>query len=55
MFNLCWTQHGGSGLGFTYQDVLGLTLDERDWYLEQVSKERKHEQSALRRAAARRK
>jgi hypothetical protein len=54
IFDVCWTQHGGSGLGFTYQDVMGMTLDELGWYRNAVAEERKREQAAIRNARRKR-
>ena len=50
MFALCWTQHGGSGLGWTRSEVLDMTIAEFRWFIERVSSQRAKEANALRKA-----
>jgi len=40
MFQLCWQQHGGSGLAISFADALNLSLPERDWFLERIGTQR---------------
>ena len=54
IFQLCWIQHGGSGLGWSRSEVLDLDLSELEWWLERVSDQRGSEARALERAAKRR-
>ncbi len=54
IFQLCWTQHGGSGLGFTRSEVLELDLRELSWWLERVQDQRGREARAIERAVKRR-
>jgi hypothetical protein len=51
---MCWRQHGGSGLGFGLSEVLGLPLDEFEWFLERIAEQREKEARALEKAAKRR-
>lgn len=51
MFTLCWTQHGGSGLGCSLTEALALDVAERDWLLERIEQQRQREAAALRKAA----
>lgn len=54
MFQLCWVQHGGSGLGWTRAEALELDLAELDWWLERVGEQRSKEARAIERATKRR-
>jgi TP901 family phage tail tape measure protein len=36
MFQLCWHQHGGSGLALTFADALDLPVQDRDWLIERT-------------------
>lgn len=54
MFQLCWHQHGGSGLAITFADALDLPVQDRDWLLERIGGERSREAKALEKAARRR-
>jgi hypothetical protein len=54
IFQLCWTQHGGSGLGWTRTEALELDLAELSWWLERIDDQRTREARALERAARRR-
>ena len=51
IFQLCWRQHGGSGLGFTLREALELPVDEFEWFLERVGTQREREASDLKKAA----
>ncbi|RYZ17887.1 MAG: hypothetical protein EOO70_00625 [Myxococcaceae bacterium] len=54
VFELCWRQHGGSGLGVTVGDVLDLDTSDRDWILECIREQRAKEAQALERAGKKR-
>jgi hypothetical protein len=54
IFQMCWRQHGGSGLGFTMSEVLDLPLDEFEWFLERIGEQRQREARELEKAARRR-
>ena len=54
MFQLCWHQHGGSGLAITYADALDLTLGGRDWFLDRIGTQRSREAHEIAKAARRR-
>lgn len=51
IFNLCWRQHGGSGLGFMLTEVMDLPFDEFCWFLDRVGHQREIEAKALEKAA----
>ena len=51
---MCWRQHGGSGLGFSLEEVLDLPVDEFEWFLERIAEQREKEARALEKAAKRR-
>lgn len=50
---MCWRQHGGSGLGFGLSEVLDLSLDEFEWFLERIGEQREQEARALEKAMRR--
>lgn len=50
MFALCWTQHGGSGLGWSRTEARELDLAELDWWLERVADQRAAEARAIEQA-----
>jgi hypothetical protein len=50
MFRLCYTQHGGSGLGLTFSDVQEMPLADVQWYIERLEEARRDESSAIRNA-----
>lgn len=50
-FELCYSQHGGSGLNFTRSDVLEMELDEIDHYLETLDRRRNTEADAIKKAS----
>jgi hypothetical protein len=51
IFQLCWTQHGGSGLGWTRSEALELDLGELSWWLERISDQRAQEARAIEKAS----
>lgn len=51
MFQLCWHQHGGSGLALSFADALDLVVQDRDWLLERIGTQRSKEADALEKAA----
>ena len=53
IFQMCWRQHGGSGLGFNLQEVLDLPLDEFEWFLERIGEQREREAREIEKAARR--
>lgn len=53
MFQLCWQQHGGSGLAITFADALDLSLEERDWFLERIGAQRTREAKEISKAGRR--
>lgn len=50
VFALCYAQHGGSGLSFTYDNVMDLSLSDMRWYAERLSDARRTEASRIRAA-----
>jgi len=50
-FELCWSSHGGSGLGMPWSDMLDLDVDEANWLLDAIRKRRTDESNAIRQAA----
>ena len=53
VFQLCWRQHGGSGLGITVGEALDLPVGDRDWLLERIGAQRSREARELEKAARR--
>jgi hypothetical protein len=54
VFELCYVEHGGSGLSLGYHDVMGMDLD---WIVDfhgRLSKQRAAEANAIKRQAGRR-
>lgn len=51
LFQLCWQQHGGSGLAITFTDALELPTTDRDWLLERIGQQRTLEAKELQKAA----
>lgn len=51
MFRLCYHQHGGSGLGFSYDGVQEMPLADLTWYLERLEQARSDDAQALKRGA----
>jgi hypothetical protein len=54
MFQLCWHQHGGSGLAITFTDALDLAVHDRDWLIERIGNQRSREAKELEKASRRR-
>ena len=54
MFQLCWHQHGGSGLAITFADALDLGVQDRDWLIERAGTQRTREAKELEKATRRR-
>ncbi len=54
MFQLCWRQHGGSGLGITVSEALDLPVGDRDWLLDRIGTQRSREARELEKAARKR-
>jgi len=53
VFQLCWIQHGGSGLGLTFAESLELPVTDRDWLLERIGTQRSREAREIEKAAKR--
>ncbi len=53
IFSLCYAVHGGSGLNFRPTDVEEMTLEDIDWYVRRLGKQREDEQRQLERAQRR--
>lgn len=53
MFAITWHQHGGSGLEASWSDALELEPSDRDWLLQRIAKQRKHEAEEIRKAHGR--
>lgn len=51
IFQLCWTQHGGSGLGWTRTEARELDAAELSWWLERIGAEREAEARAIEKAS----
>jgi len=54
LFQLCWRQHGGSGLGATLSEALELPTTDRDWLLERIGRQREREAREIEKAGKRR-
>ncbi|WP_426747433.1 hypothetical protein VZQ01_08155 [Myxococcus faecalis] len=54
LFQLCWHQHGGSGLAVPLGNALELPTSDRDWLLERIGQQRAQDAKALEKAAKRR-
>ena len=54
MFQLCWRQHGGSGLGASVTEALEMSTADRDWFLERVGTQRDREARELEKAGRKR-
>ncbi|MHB1843376.1 MAG: hypothetical protein ACYCWW_00895 [Deltaproteobacteria bacterium] len=55
LFQLLYTQHGGSGLSLTMTEAMELDLDRMRWLLERLGEERQREARAIEQAARKRK
>ncbi len=53
MFQLCYVQHGGSGLGLSLGEVMELEWSRIRWLLERLGAQREEEARALEAAARR--
>ena len=51
LFQLCWQQHGGSGLLVSVGDALEMLTADRDWLLERIGQQRSREAKELEKAA----
>ena len=51
LFQLCWQQHGGSGLSASIEEGLELFIADRDWMLERISSQRQHEAREIEKAS----
>jgi hypothetical protein len=54
MFQLCWHQHGGSGLSLTLSDALDLAVQDRNWLIERIGSQRSREANELGKATRKR-
>lgn len=54
MFQVCWRQHGGSGLGVTVGEVLEMSTADRDWFIERIGRQRSREAHEIEKAGRRR-
>lgn len=50
IFALCYHQHGGSGLSFSYAGVQDMPLADFQWYLERLADARSREHTAMKNA-----
>lgn len=50
VFKLCYSQHGGSGLHFSYDGVMEMPLEDFEFYLNRLDTERRREHDAMARA-----
>ena len=48
LFELCYCNHGGSGLSFGYEDVQEMSVAEANWMLDALNARRKREAKAHR-------
>jgi hypothetical protein len=53
VFQLLYTQHGGSGLHLTLTEVMELDMDRMGWLLERLGDQRKKEAREIEQAARR--
>jgi hypothetical protein len=54
IFQLCYQQHGGSGLNFSYEGVQQMPLSDFTWYLERLESARSKETHAIEAASPKR-
>jgi len=54
LFQLCWRQHGGSGLGMSMGEALEMTTADRDWFIERIGDQRSREAKEIERASKKR-
>jgi len=50
VFQVCWRQHGGSGLGVSVTEVLEMPTSDRDWFLERIGSQRGREAKEIEKA-----
>jgi hypothetical protein len=50
VFQLCWRQHGGSGLGASLDEALELMVGDRDWFLARIGDQRAREAREIEKA-----
>ena len=53
VFQLLYTQHGGSGLGLTLAEVMELEMSRIQWLLERLGEQRRKEAREIEQAARR--
>ena len=53
LFQLLYTQHGGSGLNLTLSDVMDLELDNIYWLIERLGDQRRREAREIEQAGRR--
>ena len=51
LFQLCWRQHGGSGLNLSLAEALELSVGDRDWLLARIGEQREREARAIEKAS----
>ena len=54
MFQVCWRQHGGSGLGASMSEALEMTISDRAWLIERIGQQRSREAKKIEKASKRR-
>jgi hypothetical protein len=54
-FQLCWRQHGGSGLGISWSEADDILVSDRQWLLERIGEQRAQEARDIERAGKGRK
>jgi len=54
VFQVCWRQHGGSGLGISIDEALALPVSDRDWIIERIGQQRGREAREIEKASKRR-
>jgi len=50
VFQVCWRQHGGSGLGVSMAEVLDMPTADRDWFVERIGAQRSREAKEIEKA-----
>ena len=54
VFQVCWQQHGGSGFGASFGEVLEMSTSDRDWFLDRIGRQRSREAKEIEKAGKRR-
>ena len=54
MFQVCWRQHGGSGLGVSMSEVFAMPISDRDWLIDRIGQQRGREAKEIEKASKRR-